>query len=102
MKLFEITDQTSPLNFFVVLEVAIENELEAWANGDREWTVSNQFYEAELETALQNIEAMSDFDKETLFKTIQKGNYHLMDLVCNHISSFRAGQITHTTDFSVD
>jgi len=47
-------------NYKVQAETMMQIELEAWANGEKTWTVSNQFDESVLESAIANMDRMND------------------------------------------
>lgn len=46
-----------------VVKARIESELKMWENGEKQWSVSNQFDESVLESALSNL-------NEDKFKTV--------------------------------
>ncbi len=75
-------------NYKITAQIMIELELEAWKKGDKKWTVSNQFDESVLESALENI----DKGIEDAFKYFNGRTLPIMALA-HRLADFEAPEI---------
>lgn len=76
-------------NFKTATLIKLEAELEAWKKGEKAWTVSNQFDESVIESALQNIDKLTEID----WQEWMTSNADLMTLA-TAISEFEAPELS--------
>lgn len=85
-------------NFKTRTQIKMEAELEAWKNGDKEFSVATQFDESILESALKNFDTYPEkswehwFDRDQNPSEWDAGRDNLWDII-RDMSTFEAPEM---------